>query len=263
MNPLLQEYNGYFQSNAPIEQLTMAQIGDLLNEQANWGTGQSHVTGSINGNVVTINNTGAAVQLPLTGMSDVGTAYAGTVSGWTNAPSGTSTHTAITAWPALPTTPVVVTPPTGPAPGTTNKSTLPGPVKPPAKPIAPVPPKKHVTPKPVDYAAVQVKPKTVSIKHGKVTVSLACKATKGKTAKNKLCAGSFTLTIAGHKLTHRFRFRSPKTHRFTVTLSTKVMAAATRTRRHHRRRMVGSLLIKTTQTHAKARQSRGTLTIRV
>jgi hypothetical protein len=263
MNPLLQEYNGYFQSNAPIEQLTMAQIGDLLNEQANWGTGQSHVTGSINGNVVTINNTGAAVQLPLTGMSDVGTAYAGTVSGWTNAPSGTSTHTAITAWPALPTTPVVVTPPTGPAPGTTNKSTLPGPVKPPAKPIAPVPPKKHVTPKPVAYAAVQVKPKTVSIKHGKVTVSLACKATKGKTAKNKLCAGSFTLTIAGHKLTHRFRFRSPKTHRFTVTLSTKVMAAATRTRRHHRRRMVGSLLIKTTQTHAKARQSRGTLTIRV
>jgi hypothetical protein len=41
------------------------------------------------------------------------------------------------------------------------------------------------------------------------------------------------------------------------------MAAAARTRRHHKHKMVGSLLIKTTQTHAKARQTRGTLTIRV
>ena len=98
---------------------------------------------------------------------------------------------------------------------------------------------------------------------GKITVSLACKATKGKTAKNKLCAGSFTLKIAGHKLGHRFRFRSPKTNRFTVTLSTKMMAAVTGARRHHQRRMVGSLLISTTQTHAKARVTRGALTIRV
>ena len=126
-----------------------------------------------------------------------------------------------------------------------------------------VPPVKHITSKPIAYVAVQVSPKTVSIKKGQVTVSLACKATKGKTAKNQICAGSFTLTIAGHKLDHRFRFRSPKTHRFTVTLSTKVMAAATRTRRHHRRRMVGSLLISTSQSHAKAQHTRGTLTIRV
>jgi hypothetical protein len=137
MTPLLQEYNGYFvtdsataQNNAPIEQLTTAQIGDLLNEQSAWASGQSHVTGSINGNVVTITNSGAALELPLTGMTDVGTGYAGTVSGWANAPAGTSTHTAITAWPALPTTPVVVTTPTGPAPGGTTKTTLPGPVKP-------------------------------------------------------------------------------------------------------------------------------------
>jgi hypothetical protein len=273
MNPLITEYDGYFvtnsataQNNAPIEQLTTAQIGDLLNEQSAWAAGQTHVTGSINGNVVTITNTGAALQLPLTGMTDVGTGYAGTVSGWANAPAGTSTHTAITPWPALPTTPVVVTTPTGPAPGGTTKTTLPGPVKPPATPVGPVVPKKRVVskPKPIVYDAVQVKPKTVSIsKKGKVTVSLQCKATKGKTAKNKLCAGSFTLTIAGHKLGHRFRFRSPKTHRFTVALSTKVMAAVARTHRHHKHKMVGSLLIKTTQTHAKARQTRGTLTIRV
>jgi hypothetical protein len=263
MNPLLNQYNAYFASNAPIEQLTMSQIGDLLNEQSTWASGQGHVTGSINGKVVTIDNTGtSSINVPLTG-TEVGSAYAGSVSGWTSAGVGKSTHTAITAWPAVPTTPVVVIVPTGPAPGATKAGTLPGPAKPPATPPGPVIQKKHVVAKPIVYAAVQVKPKTVSIKHGKVTVSLACKATKGKTAKNKLCAGSFTLTVAGHKLTHRFRFRSPKTHRFTVTLSTKVMAAATRTRRHHRRRMVGSLLIKTTQSHAKARQSRGTLTIRV
>ena len=103
----------------------MQAIGTLLNEQAAWATaGGSQVTGSIEGNVVTIKNSGAAIQLPLTGMTDVGTPYAGTVSGWTNAPSGTSTHTALAAWPALPTTPVVVTVPTGPAPGADTGATV-------------------------------------------------------------------------------------------------------------------------------------------
>src|SRR5665213_2373858 len=59
------------------------------------------------------------------------------------------------------------------------------------------PPNKNAVSKPIAYVAVQVRPKTVWIsKKGKITVSLACKATKGKTPKNKLCAGSFTLKIA-------------------------------------------------------------------
>jgi hypothetical protein len=261
MNPLLAQYNTYFAANAPIDQLTMQQTGNLLNEQGAWATAAgSQVTGSIEGNVVTVNNGGAAMNIPLTGITGVGSLYGGTQSGWVNTPAGSKTYTALAAWPALPTIPPVVTVPTGPAPGAPAKALpkAPAPITPPVVTV------KHVVAKPIAYVAVQVKPKTVSIsKKGKVTVSLVCKATKGKTAKNKLCAGSFTLTIAGHKLGHRFRFRSPKTHRFTVTLSTKVLAAASRTRRHHRRRMVGSLLIKTTQTHAKARQTRGTLTIRV
>jgi hypothetical protein len=266
MDPLLAQYNAYFASNSPIEQLTMQAIGTLLSEQAAWATaGGSQVTGSIKGNVVTVNNAGAAMQIPLTGMTDVGTPYAGTVSGWTNAPSGLSTHTASTPWPAIPTTLAAPDGSSGATPTkgapVTNKA--PAPIIPPGGTTT-TPPKKSVVSKPIAYVAVQVKPKTVSIsKNGKVTVSLECKATKGKTAKNQLCAGSFTLKIAGHKLGHRFRFRSPKTHRFTVTLSTKVLASATRTRRHHRRRMVGSLLISTTQAHAKARLTRGTLTIRV
>ena len=263
MNPLLAQYNTYFAANAPIDQLTMAQTGTLLNEQAAWATAAgSQVTGSIQGNVVTVNNGGAAINIPLTGIVGVGSLYGGTQSGWVNTPAGSKTYTALATWPALPTVPPIVTVPTGPAPGTPAKTVpkAPAPITPPGGAVVV---KKHVVAKPIVYRAVQVKPKTVSIKHHKVTVSLACKAITGKTAKNKLCAGSFTLTVAGHKLTHRFRFRSPKTHRFTVTLSTKVMAAATRTRRHHRHQMVGSLLIKTNQSHAKARQSRGTLTIRV
>ena len=113
MNPLLAEYNAYFASNAPIEQLTMAQMGTLLSEQAGWSAANaSRISGSIEGNVVTVNNSGAATEIPLTG-TNIGTPYAGTQSGWTNAPTGTSTYTALAAWPALPTTPVVLTPPDG------------------------------------------------------------------------------------------------------------------------------------------------------
>jgi hypothetical protein len=263
MDPLLAQYHLYFADSAPIEQLTMQQDAILLNEQGAWATAAGNqVTGSINGNVVTVNNGGSAIDIPLTGITGVGSLYGGTQSGWINTPAGSKSYTALAAWPALPTIPVVVTVPTGPAPGTPAKTVpkAPAPITP---PVVTVTPTKHVTPKPVAYVAVQVKPKTVSIKHGKVTVSLQCRATKGKTAKNKLCAGSFTLKVSGHKLSSRFRFRSSKTHRFTVKLSTKVMSAAARASRHHHHRMAGSLLISTTQTHAKARQTRGTLTIRV
>ena len=57
-----------------------------------------------------------ALELPLTGMTTVGSDYAGSHSGWTLAPAGKSTYTALTAWPAPPTVPVIVTVPTGPAP---------------------------------------------------------------------------------------------------------------------------------------------------
>jgi len=50
LNPLLAEYNAYFASNAPFVQLTMAQIGQLLSDQAAWATANaSQVTGTIQG----------------------------------------------------------------------------------------------------------------------------------------------------------------------------------------------------------------------
>jgi hypothetical protein len=98
MNPLLAQYNSYFASNAPIVQPTMAQTGTLLSEQANWAA-NSAVSGYIQGNQVTVTNSGGAVTLPLTGITTVGSAYGGTQSGWTSVPGGSSTYTAATTWP--------------------------------------------------------------------------------------------------------------------------------------------------------------------
>ena len=69
----------------------MAQIGELLAEQQAWSqanTGQ--VSGYIEGNQVTVQNSGtAAVNTPLTGVTGVGSSYGGIQSGWTSAPAGT------------------------------------------------------------------------------------------------------------------------------------------------------------------------------
>jgi hypothetical protein len=99
LNPLLEEYSHYF--NVPIEQLTVAQIGQLLLEQQAWSKANaSQVSGYIEGNQVTVQNSGTgAVNLPLTGIPSVGSAYGGIQSGWTSAPAASSTYTAVTSWP--------------------------------------------------------------------------------------------------------------------------------------------------------------------
>jgi hypothetical protein len=111
MNQLLAEYKQYFNATTtPITQPTMAQIAALLTEQSKWAADQAGttptVTGYIQGNQVTITNTGGAVSaMPLTGMSingsPVGSSYGGTQSGWTATPAaGTSlTYTAQITWP--------------------------------------------------------------------------------------------------------------------------------------------------------------------
>jgi hypothetical protein len=57
----------------------------------------------------------------------------------------------------------------------------------------------------VYYRAVQVAPKTVTIKKGKVTVSLKCEASRGKTAKGKICSGKFTLKLTPEPRSPRAR----------------------------------------------------------
>ena len=91
MNPLLEQYNQYF--SAPMEQPTMAQIGQLLAEQQAWSAANtSQVSGYIEGNKVTVTNSGTgAVTAPLTGVTGVGSSYGGITSGWTSVPAATST----------------------------------------------------------------------------------------------------------------------------------------------------------------------------
>ena len=107
LNPLLAEYNKYFATTAPLEQLTLGPIATVLAEQTAWKTasasGTGTVSGYIEGNKVTITNSGkSAVNAPLTGVTGVGSSYGGITSGWTSVPVATSTHESPTTWPAPP-----------------------------------------------------------------------------------------------------------------------------------------------------------------
>jgi hypothetical protein len=270
LNPLLAQYNAYFASNAPIEQLTMAQVGTLLTEQAGWAAANAtQVSGNIQGNVVTVSNSGtAAVELPLTG-TNIGSAYGGSTSGWTLAPSGTSTYTALAAWPAPPTVPVLVTPPTGPAPST-GTAPLPGPAPKPATPPTTPAPRKRVVKKsaPAMLVAVQVAPKTVHIKRGsQVTVSLKCQAPKGK-----VCSGRFKLKADGQTVSHTFRIKAGQVGRIVIGLPKKARAVfATRgpkqpahsaARKPASHTLRATLSISTQQSIGRAHVTTGKLTIK-
>lgn len=248
MNPLLAQYGMYFAGNAPIVQPTMPQIGTLLTEQTDWLARQGSVTGSIRRNVVTVSNqTGGALAVPLTGTT-IGSPYAGGQSGWTIAPAGTSTYTALAAWPSPPTGPVIVEVPRGPSP-TTHAVTK----------------KKNVRKKAkIVYVTVQVKPKTVRIRRGKVRVSLGCRASRGKTRKGKVCTGRLVLTVSRHSLTHRFRFKSGKTDHVTIKLSKPVRKLAEAAHRHRRRHrsLTLRLSIRTRLSAKSTKTRKGALTIR-
>jgi hypothetical protein len=112
LDTVLANYRRYFAPNAGLVQLAHVEIGNLIARQDAWqAAGAGQVSGYIEGNQVTIVNSGAAATLPLSG-TEVGELYGGTRSGWGTAPSGTSTHVAATPWPGTATPPV--TPPTPP-----------------------------------------------------------------------------------------------------------------------------------------------------
>ena len=264
MNPLLAAVQHVFRGNAPIEQLTMARSGRCSAEQAGWAASARQVTGSIQGNAVTVNNgTGGQLEIPLTGTT-VGSPYAGSQSGWVLAPAGTSTYTALAAWPAPPVIPPQITPPAGPAPSTHGQPPVVGPSKPPVKPTKPV---KPVVVKPQPRVVVQVAPKTVKVKHGaKVTVSLKCVAPRGQ-----FCTGSFTLTPMDQSVSHKFRIKASKVARITVKLPKRARLAASAAARSGKagkagkrhRTLHAKLVIKTSQANGAARVSRGMLNIRI
>ena len=99
LNPLLEEYNKYF--SAPLEQPTMAQIGQLLAEQQAWSAANTsqverlHRRQQSHGQQLRLERG----QHPAHRCPGVGSAYGGITSGWTSAPVATSTHTAQITWP--------------------------------------------------------------------------------------------------------------------------------------------------------------------
>jgi IPT/TIG domain len=97
LGTLLAQYHEYFNSSAPIIQLTESQSGALLAEQQAWSNAlaASQVSAYIQGGQVTVtNSTGAPLSVPLTGTS-VGTLYGGIKSGWTGVPAGSTGYTAL------------------------------------------------------------------------------------------------------------------------------------------------------------------------
>jgi hypothetical protein len=120
LNTLLAEYHQYFNSSAPIIQLTESQSGALLLEQQAWSNALAagNLSGYMQGNQVTITNTtGAAISAPLTGTS-VGTLYGGIKSGWTGVPAGSTSYT--TTAPSSAPTVTRISPTSGPSAGGTS-----------------------------------------------------------------------------------------------------------------------------------------------
>jgi hypothetical protein len=100
---------------------------------------------------------------------------------------------------------------------------------------------------------VQIRPKTVAVKHGRVTVSLKCEAVSGQ-----VCSGTFTLKLSGKTMTRTFRIKANKIQRIAIRLTKLGMAATS----GHNRPLHATLRISTTQSSGSSRISRGELTIK-
>jgi hypothetical protein len=165
--------------------------------------------------VVTVDNTGAATEMPLTGTT-VGSPCAASQSGWTVAPPGTSTYTALASWPAPPTVPVVVQVPGGPAPNPGHTSMA----APSPRPATPGGSKQATAQQSV---CIQVPLVTGHVtRRMKVTVFLKCKAA----LLSNYCSGILALTAKRQTITVRFRIEARKIARITIKLPKRARAAA-------------------------------------
>ena len=102
LNPLISEYDSYFNSTTPYVQLTLGGIGSVLADQTNWSAALAAasptVSASETNGVVTITNNGTgAINVPVTapiGTSISGTntlqPYAGATSNWVDLAAGAS-----------------------------------------------------------------------------------------------------------------------------------------------------------------------------
>jgi hypothetical protein len=147
--------------------------------------------------------------------------------------------------------------PTGSAPSIGN-TPMPGPTPAPATPSTTpttTPPTQHVVKPASVRRVVQIAPKTVAVKHGRVTVSLKCEAAKGQ-----VCSGAFTLKLSGKAVTRTFRIKANRIKRIATRLPKPGIVVATRSSQNHP--LHATLRIWTKQSSGSARISRGRLTIK-
>jgi hypothetical protein len=98
LDPLLTDYHSYFSALTPYVQLTEGQIATVLADQSAWsGTAASDVSATETNGVVTITNTGAALEVPVTVPTGTlvdnaafGTPYGGALVGWTELGTGST-----------------------------------------------------------------------------------------------------------------------------------------------------------------------------
>ena len=98
LNPLLAEYDADFNTTTtPYEQLTEGAIASVLAEQAAWPAASDDVTASETNGTVTVTNSGAAANIPVTvppgttvNGAGFGTSYGGTLSDWINLGTGST-----------------------------------------------------------------------------------------------------------------------------------------------------------------------------
>jgi hypothetical protein len=100
LNPLISEYESYFNSSTPYEQLTLGGIGNVLADQTAWSAARTAgtVKATEQNGVVTVTNSGTgAVNVPVTaptgttvGGAAYGQSYSGELSTWTSVAAGGS-----------------------------------------------------------------------------------------------------------------------------------------------------------------------------
>jgi len=110
LSNMLNQYQGYYNANAPLTQMTDVTSAQALNQQSAWATALTGgtVTASDTNGVVTVTNGGTAVNVPVTVPTGTtingaafGTSYGGTLSSWT--PLASSATQTLALAPVVPT----------------------------------------------------------------------------------------------------------------------------------------------------------------
>ena len=94
---MLSQYNTWYNTNSPLDQMTDTTEAQVLAEQSAWATAETggNYTASVTNGTVTVTNNGSAVNVPITAPAGTtvngaafGTAYGGQLSDWVNLGTG-------------------------------------------------------------------------------------------------------------------------------------------------------------------------------